>query len=196
MWLIQILADESDSAPVPHDGLPAFLASHGIPPEVILRGLDQLRQSTSLLLCKVVYLSPADNAAGLVWSRLRASNRTIMTAHIGFPRPGAARVPCPEAHLTYSLHHHPTDLPLTALVAAATVGPGPGAPRAASTPDRGAQRPWPASPAATAWLSPGHGWVQAAGMAGVSSHAGGRIERRPDTLQAAAAGWPRPGRAC
>jgi hypothetical protein len=52
MWMIQILADESDSAPVPHGGLPAFLASHGIPPGVILRGLDQLRQRPSVLLCK------------------------------------------------------------------------------------------------------------------------------------------------
>jgi len=52
MWMLQILAEESDSAPVPHDGLPAFLAAHGIPPEVIRRGLAQLRHSTSLLLCK------------------------------------------------------------------------------------------------------------------------------------------------
>jgi hypothetical protein len=52
MWTIQILADESDSAPVPHDGLPAFLAAQGIPPEVILRGLDQLRQRPSVLLYK------------------------------------------------------------------------------------------------------------------------------------------------
>jgi hypothetical protein len=52
MWLIQILADESDASPVPHDGLPAFLASHGIPPEVIRHGLDQLRRTRSLLLRK------------------------------------------------------------------------------------------------------------------------------------------------
>jgi hypothetical protein len=52
MWTIQILADETDSAPVPHDGLSAFLAAQGIPPEVILRGLDRLRQRSSVLLCK------------------------------------------------------------------------------------------------------------------------------------------------
>jgi hypothetical protein len=52
MWLIEVLADESDAAPVPRDGLPAFLAAHGMPPEVILRGLDQLRQRSSLPLCK------------------------------------------------------------------------------------------------------------------------------------------------
>jgi hypothetical protein len=45
-------SDKSDAAPVPHDGLPAFLAAHGMPPEVILRGLDQLRQRSSLPLCK------------------------------------------------------------------------------------------------------------------------------------------------
>jgi hypothetical protein len=52
MWLIQILADESDAPSVPRDGLPAFLAAHGIPPEVILHGLDQLRRHPSVLLCK------------------------------------------------------------------------------------------------------------------------------------------------
>jgi hypothetical protein len=52
MWMIQIRADESDAAPVPHDGLPAFLAAQGIPPEVIRQGLDQLRWRPSVLLCK------------------------------------------------------------------------------------------------------------------------------------------------
>ena len=52
MWMIQILADETDAAHVPQEGLPAFLAAQGIPPEVILRGLDQLRQCPSVLLYK------------------------------------------------------------------------------------------------------------------------------------------------
>lgn len=52
MWMIQILADESITAPVSHDSLPAFLATQGIPPDVIRQGLDQLRQRPSVLLCK------------------------------------------------------------------------------------------------------------------------------------------------
>jgi len=43
---------------------------------------------------EVVYLSPADNSAGPVWSRPRAINRTVMASPIGFPRPGAGRWPC------------------------------------------------------------------------------------------------------
>ncbi len=52
MWTIQILADESDAAPVPRDALPAFLAAHGIPPEVMCRGLAQLRRSPSVRFWK------------------------------------------------------------------------------------------------------------------------------------------------
>ena len=48
---------------------------------------------------RVVSLSPADNAVGPVWSRLRHINRTVLPSHLGFPRPGAGRLPCPEAHL-------------------------------------------------------------------------------------------------
>ena len=43
----------------------------------------------------VVYLSPTDNSAGPVWSRPRDVNRTVLTSHIGFPRPDAGRLPCP-----------------------------------------------------------------------------------------------------
>ena len=52
MWMIQIMEDESDTAQAPYDGLPAFLAAQDIPPEVIRRGLDQLRQRKSLRLYK------------------------------------------------------------------------------------------------------------------------------------------------
>ena len=46
------MEDESNAAPVPHDSLRAFLASHGMPPEVTRRGLAQLRRSKSVRLCK------------------------------------------------------------------------------------------------------------------------------------------------
>ena len=88
----------------------------------------------------VVYLSPAANLTGPVRSRQQHESQTIMTSSTGVSEPRAARVPYLEAHLTYSLHDHPTYLPLTALVAAATVGPGTVAPRAASTPDRSGPR--------------------------------------------------------
>ena len=52
MWMIEILADESDAAPVPRDALPAFLAAHGIPPEVMWRGLAQLRWRPSMRFWK------------------------------------------------------------------------------------------------------------------------------------------------
>jgi hypothetical protein len=35
-----------------------------------------------------VYLSPADNSAGPVWSCPRDVNRTVLPSHIGCPRPG------------------------------------------------------------------------------------------------------------
>jgi hypothetical protein len=53
MWMMQIMADESDAAPLSYDSLPAFLAAHGIPPEVIRGGLDLLRRSKSVRLCKL-----------------------------------------------------------------------------------------------------------------------------------------------
>src|SRR5438093_362377 len=43
----------------------------------------------------VVYLYPAENAAGPVWNRPRDVNRTAMTSHIGFPRHGPGRWPSP-----------------------------------------------------------------------------------------------------
>ena len=65
MWMMQIMADESDSAPIPHDSLPAFLAAHGIPSEVIRCGLDQLRRGKSVRLCK-----PAAERAWEIWEGL------------------------------------------------------------------------------------------------------------------------------
>jgi len=41
----------------------------------------------------VVYLRAAGNAAGPVWSRPRDVNRTVVTSHIGFPRPGPGHWP-------------------------------------------------------------------------------------------------------
>ena len=46
-------------------------------------------------LWQVVYLSPADNSAGPVWSCPRDVNRTIRTAHLGSPRPSLGHLLCP-----------------------------------------------------------------------------------------------------
>ena len=35
--------------------------------------------------CPVMYLSPADNPAGAVWSRSRDINRMVLISDIGFP---------------------------------------------------------------------------------------------------------------
>jgi hypothetical protein len=45
-----------------------------------------------LHLTWVVYLSPADISAGPVWSCPRDVNRTVLSSHIGFPRPGLSRL--------------------------------------------------------------------------------------------------------
>ena len=34
-----------------------------------------------IVICRVVYLSPADNSAGPVWSRPRDVNQTVLTSH-------------------------------------------------------------------------------------------------------------------
>jgi hypothetical protein len=52
---------------------------------------EMLRRYTFGRQQEVVYLSPAANSAGPVGSRPRAINRTVMTSHIGFPRPGGGR---------------------------------------------------------------------------------------------------------
>jgi len=70
MWMIQIMADESDAAPLPHDSLPALLAAHGIPPEMIRCGLDQLRRSKSVRLCK-----PAAERGWEIWEGLDPSQQ-------------------------------------------------------------------------------------------------------------------------
>jgi len=44
---------------------------------------------------QVVYLSPAANSAGSVWSRPRDVNRPVMTSSLEFPRPDAGRLPSP-----------------------------------------------------------------------------------------------------
>jgi hypothetical protein len=49
-----------------------------------------------------MYLSPAANSVGPVWSRPRGINRTVLPSHLGFPRPRPGRLPCPEAHLAPS----------------------------------------------------------------------------------------------
>jgi hypothetical protein len=48
------------------------------------------RVSYRVLKRRVVYLSPADNSPGPVWSCPRDvnRNRTVLTSHIGYPRPG------------------------------------------------------------------------------------------------------------
>jgi transposase len=43
------------------------------------------------LLHEIVYLRPADNPAGPVWSRARDINRTVRTALIGLPSPPPSR---------------------------------------------------------------------------------------------------------
>jgi transposase len=43
------------------------------------------------LLHEIVYLSPADNPAGPVWSRARDINRTVRTSLIGLPSPPPSR---------------------------------------------------------------------------------------------------------
>jgi hypothetical protein len=50
---------------------------------------------------KVVFLSPADNSAGSVWSQPRDINQTVPPSHLGFPMPGPGRLPCLEAHLVH-----------------------------------------------------------------------------------------------
>src|SRR5215475_3459232 len=57
--------------------------------------LLQVEESHASSLQAVVYLSPADNPAGPVWSCPRDVNRTILTSHLLFPRPGLG-------HLLYS----------------------------------------------------------------------------------------------
>jgi hypothetical protein len=54
---------------------------------MVLNGLGFINQQLYL----VVYLSPAANSAGPVGSRPRAINQTVLTSHIGFPRPGGGR---------------------------------------------------------------------------------------------------------
>jgi hypothetical protein len=85
MWMIQILADESDTAPMPRDSLFTFLAAHGIPPEVMRSGLDQLRRSKSLRLCKLAAereweiwegLETPSTAACIARERLRLAHQT------------------------------------------------------------------------------------------------------------------------
>ena len=44
---------------------------------------------------RVVYLSPAANSAGTVWSCPCDVNGTILTTHLGFPRLGVGRLLCP-----------------------------------------------------------------------------------------------------
>jgi hypothetical protein len=56
--------------------------------------LQKSCSTTSEILCThvqkwVVYLSPADNSAGPAWNCPRDVNQTVMTSHIGFPRPRA-----------------------------------------------------------------------------------------------------------
>jgi hypothetical protein len=69
----------------------------------------------------VVSLSPADNAAGPVWSRPRDVNRTVMTSPIGFSRPGPGCVPWLRARVMRSSSRSPNSPPLTPTAAAATV---------------------------------------------------------------------------
>jgi|SwirhirootsSR2_FD_contig_91_831848_length_1293_multi_4_in_0_out_0_1 hypothetical protein len=52
MLVMQITQDDLDPAHTPPDGLFAFLTCQGIPSEVILRALDQLRRIKTLTLCK------------------------------------------------------------------------------------------------------------------------------------------------
>ena len=52
-----------------------------------------LRQHVAAIGRRVASLSPADNSAGPVWSRPRDVNLTVMSSHIGFPRPRAGRWP-------------------------------------------------------------------------------------------------------
>src|SRR2546422_826731 len=68
----------------------------------------------------VVYLSPAANSAGPVWSRPHDVNRTVMPSHIGFARPGPGCVPWLRAHVMRSSSRSPHSPPLTPPAAAAT----------------------------------------------------------------------------
>ena len=77
MWMMQIMADESDAAPMPRDSLFAFLAAHGIPPEVMRSGLDQLRRSKSLRLCKLAAEGEWEIGEGLEPVRLKGNDRGL-----------------------------------------------------------------------------------------------------------------------
>src|SRR5262249_34167016 len=67
-----------------------------------------------------MYLSPADNPAGAVWSRSRDLNRTVLPSHLGFPWPCPGR--CPVRRHTWPPlpHNHPTSTSVTAPGAVAT----------------------------------------------------------------------------
>ncbi len=77
---------------------------------------------------RVVYLYPADNAAGPSWSRPRDVNRTVVTSHIECSRPRPGQVPWLRAHVIRSSLRSPHSPPLTPPLAATTATPATAAP--------------------------------------------------------------------
>jgi hypothetical protein len=61
----------------------------------IIRNIEALVSDDTALHQQIVYLRPADNPAGPVWSRARDINRTVRTALIGLPSPPPSRCPWP-----------------------------------------------------------------------------------------------------
>jgi len=133
----------------------------------------------------VVYPYVADNWSGPVWSCPHRVTKAVTGSHMGGQGLAEPSSPvCGHTWLAQSHDHH-AQLPLTALVAAAMAVPGTGAPLAGSTPDSSAQRPSPASEAATVSLSLSRSSAAAGPRVGASWHAASRNCSRRDTTRAA-----------
>ena len=88
----------------------------------------RIRPSCPSRVQRVVYLHPADNAAGPSWSRPRDGNRTVVTSHIECSRPRPGQVPWLRAHVIRSSLRSPHSPPLTPPLAATTAAPATAAP--------------------------------------------------------------------